>query len=60
MAAAERLWWIALLAIFVAITSALLTGGSRLTVAAAIVALGITVLAVVVQGPPPRNRRQPW
>lgn len=57
---AKRLWCIAVLAIVAASVLAIATGPTNLTVAAALVATLLSILALVVDGPPPYDPRRPW
>ena len=56
---AERWWWLALAAVAAAITSAMVTGASNLTLGLALGATGVVILALVVEGPTDHERR-PW
>lgn len=56
---APVLWVIAFAAGAAMIGSLLLTGASGLTVALALIATGTAILALIVDGPPPNDRR-PW
>ena len=57
---AERLWWLAFASLAATVGCALATGSSNLTLAAAIIAYGVVVLALIVDAPPREGRRKPW
>lgn len=52
-------WWAAFLAITATLACALVTGSSNLTLGAALVATGVTFIAVLVEKPP-RGDGRPW
>jgi hypothetical protein len=54
------LWLLAFAAQVAALGSVLLTGASNLTVALALIATGVTLLALVAEGPPNQRDRRPW
>lgn len=53
------LWCAAIAAMVVAFVLELALGSTNLTIAAAIVATGLVILAAIVEGPPTNDRR-PW